>query len=51
MLFLQATMPVIMVKNATFEENETHVYVSVPLKGVSRRKVAIFVTDSYLKAS
>lgn len=44
-------MPVILIKNQTFEENETHSYVNVPIKGITKKDLSIFVTDTYLKVS
>ena len=43
-----STMP-ILVKDFTWEETESTVFVDVPLKGVTANKVDIFWSGQYLK--
>ncbi|XP_064608969.1 dynein axonemal assembly factor 4-like [Liolophura sinensis] len=43
-------MPIV-VKDFSWEENESHVFITVPLKGVKANKVDIFSSDEYLKVS
>ena len=39
----------IAVKDYTWQENESTVYIKVPLKGVKSQRVDIFSTENYLK--
>ncbi|XP_035664317.1 dynein assembly factor 4, axonemal-like [Branchiostoma floridae] len=41
----------ITVKDYTWEETETSVFITVPLKGVQARKTDIFSTDKYIKVN
>lgn len=43
-------MPVI-VKDYSWTQTESKVYISVPLKGMNSKHVDIFATDEYLKVS
>lgn len=41
-------MPII-IKDYTWEQSESSIYVTIPLKGVTIRKVDLFSTPSYFK--